>query len=184
MASPTRITVKFIPAELQGAYLIEVEPSADERGWFGRIFDRDEFSRRGLASEFVQQSVSFNLKAHTLRGMHYLAAPYQEVKLIRCTAGRAHEVIVDMRPASPTYMKHFATELSADTLRLLYVPAGVAHGFLTLADRTELHYQMSIPFVPEAYRGVRWNDPALEIEWPARPKVILTRDASYPDIKP
>jgi dTDP-4-dehydrorhamnose 3,5-epimerase len=172
----------FLPTELPGVFVIDVEPTADERGSFARTYCRDEFASRGLCTEWPQCNVSFNTRAGTLRGMHWQAAPHEEVKLVRCTAGAALDVVADLREGSPTYRKWVAVELTAANRRAVYIPGGCAHGFLTLLDRTELFYQMSAFYVPAAARGVRWDDPSLGIAWPAAPAVISARDASLPTL--
>lgn len=173
--------MRFVETPLAGAVVIEPERHEDERGWFARTFDRAEFEAHGLAAGVLQQSASFNARRGTLRGMHYQAEPDGETKLVRCTRGAAFDVIVDLRPASTTYCDWFAIELTADDGRALYVPKGVAHGFLTLADSTEIAYQMTDPYVPAQGRGVRFDDPAFGIEWPAQPVVISERDRGYRD---
>ncbi len=175
--------MKFHPTSLPGAYRIEIEPIGDERGFFARTFCRREFAAAGLASDFVQASLSFNPTAGTLRGLHYQAAPHEETKLIRVTRGRLWDVLVDLRPESPTYRGHAAYTLAADERAALYVPPGVAHGFLTLASETEVFYQISPFYRSEAARGVRWDDPAFAIPWPGRPVLISERDRSYPDFE-
>jgi len=173
--------VKFVPTALPGVVLVEMQPMEDERGFFARTFCRDEFRARGLCDDFPQCSISFNQKRATLRGMHYQESPHAEVKLVRCTQGSIHDVIVDLRPGSPTLRQWVAVELSAANRRALYIPEGLAHGFLTLQDETEVSYQISRPHRPEAARGVRYDDPAFGIRWPSPPAVIAERDRSYPD---
>ena len=175
--------MEFVPLKLAGAYVIEPEVRADHRGLFARTFCRDEFAERGLVSTFVQCNVSFNHKAGTLRGMHYQADPSPEVKLVRCTMGAAFDVVVDLRPDSPTYRQWASVELSAENRRAVYIPAGFAHGFQTLTDATELFYQMSEFYVPELAAGVRWDDPALGIGWPpCERRIIADRDLAFPDV--
>ncbi len=171
----------FTPTKLKGAYLIDPEKLEDERGFFARSFCRDDFKERGLASEFVQSSFSFNAKKGTLRGMHYQKAPHEECKLIRCTVGSIYDVIIDLRPSSLTFTQYFGTVLSARNYRMLYVPSGMAHGFLTLEDRSEVFYQISKIFHPQSAEGVRWNDPHFALTWPAEVCVISKRDQAYPD---
>jgi dTDP-4-dehydrorhamnose 3,5-epimerase len=174
--------VIFIEAPLEGAFVIEPEPHSDERGFFARTWCRREFEARGLETRVAQCSISVSLRAGTLRGMHYQAAPYEEVKLVRCTRGAIFDVIIDLRPASPTFARHYPVILSASNRRMLYVPRGVAHGFQTLEDNTEVAYQMSEFHQPDYARGVRWNDPAFGIEWPAAAeRTIARRDEGYPD---
>jgi dTDP-4-dehydrorhamnose 3,5-epimerase len=176
--------VKFTATPLAGAWLIAVEPQEDERGSFARVWCAREFGAQGLDTRLVQASVSLNRRRGTLRGMHWQASPHEETKLVRCTRGAIHDVIIDLRPDSPTFTRHFAAELTADNRLALYVPQGLAHGFQTLADETEVLYQMSAFHVPEAGRGVRWNDPAFGIRWPIAPPVLNQRDATYPDFSP
>jgi dTDP-4-dehydrorhamnose 3,5-epimerase len=171
--------MRFVPLPLAGAFVIELEPLCDERGFFARAFSADEFARRGLVSTFVQSGIAFNPRSGTLRGMHYQVAPHGEVKLIRCTGGAVHDVIVDLRSESPTFRQWASVELSAENRRTLYVPEGFAHGYVTLTDGAELVYQMSVPHHAPSARGVRWNDPAFGIAWPIEPAVISERDASY-----
>jgi len=171
----------FVETPLKGAYVIDPERLADERGFFARTWCRQEFEAHGLDSGLVQCSISFNHKRGTLRGMHYQVAPQAEAKLVRCTAGAIHDVVVDLRRESSTFCGWFAAELSADNHKMLYIPEGFAHGFLTLTDNTEVFYQISEYYVPESARGVRWDDPAFAISWPAYPIVISQRDSSYPD---
>lgn len=176
--------MRFHPLALEGAYLIELEPATDERGSFTRTFCRDEFARHGLKSEFAQCSTSYNRIRGTLRGMHYQASPHQEAKLVRCTRGRMQDVIVDLRAGSPSFKQWLAVELSADNGRMLYIPEGFAHGFLTLEDNTEVFYQISEVHRPESARGFRWNDAAFGIAWPAPVQAISDRDRDYPDFQP
>lgn len=175
--------MRFVETALAGAWLLELEPRSDERGFFARSFDQAEFAARGLSSEVVQCSISFNEKPATLRGMHYQAAPHGECKLIRCTRGAVYDVIIDLRAHSKTHGQWIATELSADNRRALYVPAGFAHGFQTLTAHSELHYQISTPYHAEAARGVRWNDPAFAIEWPPAERILSARDAAFADYR-
>jgi dTDP-4-dehydrorhamnose 3,5-epimerase len=171
----------FTETGLPGAFLLDVEPHGDERGFFARSWCHDEFAAHGLNPRLVQCSISRNRLKGTLRGLHYQAAPYAEAKLVRCTMGAIHDVIVDLRPGSPTRCRYFGAVLTADNHRALYVPEGFAHGFLTLAGDSEVLYQMSEYFHPEASRGVRWNDPAFGVAWPGSPIVMSDRDSTYPD---
>jgi dTDP-4-dehydrorhamnose 3,5-epimerase len=173
--------VRFVPLGIPGAYLIELEPFVDERGVFARTFSAEEFGRRGLARSFVQTSLSVNPRRGTLRGMHWQEEPHGEAKLVRVPRGRIYDVALDLRPESHIFRQHLALELSADEQNAIYLPAGVAHGFLTLADDCEVHYAMSEPFAPEAARGVRFDDPAFGIVWPEEVRVISARDRSWPD---
>ncbi len=172
----------FKPTGLEGAFVIELERIEDERGHFARTWCAEEFRARGLNPRVVQCSVSFNRRRATLRGLHYQAEPYAEAKLVRVTRGRIYDVVVDLRPDSPSFKRWFALELGADDQKMLYSPEGFAHGFQTLADDTEVLYQISESYRPEAARGVRWNDPALSIEWPLAELVVISkRDSAYPD---
>ena len=171
----------FTETPLKGAFVIDVERHEDERGFFARTFCRSEFAGRGLDIRVAQCSVSFNKRKGTLRGMHFQAAPHGEAKLIRCTAGSIFDAIIDLRSASATYKKYFGIELSVRNGKMLYVPEGFAHGFQTLEDNTEVAYQMSQPYAPEAARGYRWNDPTFGIQWPPAERIIIERDRSYPD---
>lgn len=175
--------MKFTPTTLAGAYVIELERLEDERGYFARTFCRDEFAAHGLHSAFPQCNTSFNARKGTLRGMHYQEKPHEEAKIVRCTRGAIHDVIVDIRRDSLTYGKWIAVELTADNARMLYIPEGFAHGFQTLADGSEVFYQMSEMFHPESARGLRWNDPALAIRWPLASPIVSGRDAGYPDLE-
>jgi dTDP-4-dehydrorhamnose 3,5-epimerase len=166
---------------LPEVFLIEVERIQDARGFFARTWCAEEFREHGLDPDLAQCSISFNRYRGTLRGMHYQAAPGAETKVVRCTRGRLYDVVLDLRSDSPTFRKWYATELSADNRRMLYIPKGVAHGFLTLADATEVLYQISTPYAPDLARGVRWNDRAFGIRWPAEPLVVSERDRGYPD---
>jgi dTDP-4-dehydrorhamnose 3,5-epimerase len=173
----------FSETDLFGAFLIEPELLADARGFFARVWCRREFTDNALATEFVQSSISFSRARGTLRGMHFQRAPHEEDKLIRCTRGGIHDVIVDLRPDSPTFLRHVEATLTADNRMMLYVPKGFAHGFLTLEDSTEVTYSMSEYHQPEYAGGVRWDDPALGIEWPNEVRVISERDRAYPDFE-
>ena len=173
--------MRFIPTALAGAFLVELEPLNDERGFFARSWCCREFAEQGLNAELVQCNISYNRTKGTLRGMHYQAHPHEEVKLIRCTSGAIYDVLIDLRPRSSTYRSWIAYELSAGDRRMLYVPAGLAHGFQTLEDHSEVFYQMSAFYDPPSARGVRWNDPVFAIDWPFAAPVISEKDASYPD---
>lgn len=172
--------MKFLPTPLAGAFVVRAERMADERGHFARLYCREEFARQGLDPSLAQCSASWNRRARTLRGMHYQAAPHAETKLVRCTRGALFDVIVDLRPDSATRGRWFGIELSAVGDDMLYVPAGFAHGFLTLAADTEVHYQISTPYQPAASRGFRWDDPEVGITWPVQPEVISPRDHGLP----
>jgi dTDP-4-dehydrorhamnose 3,5-epimerase len=173
--------VRFEPLAIAGAYLIEIEAHADDRGFFARTFCADEFAAHGLVDRFAQISVSFNARRGTVRGMHFTVAPSSETKLVRCTAGAIHDVILDLRPGSPTYLEAISIELSAQNRRALYIPSAFAHGFQALADATEVLYMIDQPFAPENARGMRWNDPSIHIEWPEPITVIAQKDLQFPD---
>ena len=171
----------FRETKLKGAYVVEPERLEDERGFFARTWCQPEFEAHGLNPRLVQCSISFNRRKGTLRGMHYQAAPHAEAKLVRCTMGAIYDVIIDLRPESDTFRKWVAEELTAENRAALYIPEGLAHGFQTLADNTEVFYQMSESYYPESSRAVRWNDPAFGIEWPLLPTAISSRDLTHPD---
>ena len=173
--------MKFTPTKIPGAYLINIEPMTDERGFFARSFCADEFQHQGLNSNFVQCNVSFTARQGTIRGMHYQVAPDTETKLVRCTRGAIYDVILDLRPESPTFKQWVAAELTADNHQMFYIPPGCAHGLQTLVDNTEVFYQMAGVYNADAARGVRWNDPAFGIEMPLAVSVINQRDRKYPD---
>lgn len=172
----------FKETKLKGAYVIELEPIEDVRGFFARTFCRKEFEEHGLNSRIVQCNISYNRHKGTLRGMHYQLAPFSEAKLVTCLAGSIYDVIIDLRAESPTYRQWLAVELSARRPRpMVYVPENFAHGFQTLADDTEVFYQMSESYHPDSARGLRWDDPAVNIEWPAAQRIVSEKDQSYRD---
>jgi dTDP-4-dehydrorhamnose 3,5-epimerase len=171
--------LKFLPTPLAGAYVIQLNQINDERGFFARSFCQDEFRAHGLSSAIAQCNVSWNHKRGTLRGMHYQARPHEEAKVVRCTRGSIWDVIVDLREDSPTRWRWHAETLSEENRHALYVPEGFAHGFQTLADNSEVLYQMSEFYHPELARGVRWDDPKFGISWPIRNPVMSDRDRSY-----
>jgi dTDP-4-dehydrorhamnose 3,5-epimerase len=173
----------FEPTALAGAYLIAEEPHHDERGFFARTWCQKEFEEHGLNPRLAQCNVSFNATKGTWRGMHYQVAPHEEAKVVKCIAGAICDVIVDLRPESPTFKTHLTVTLSARNRRMLYIPEKFAHGFLTLEDRTEVFYQMSEFHSPRSARGFRWNDPQFDIQLPSEVAVISDRDASYPDFR-
>ena len=173
--------MKFLDTDLDGVVEIELEPIFDERGFFARSWCEKEFQTQRLHSQFVQCNVSYNPLEGTLRGMHYQAEPFPEVKIVRCTRGAIYDVVLDLRPESRTFRHWFGVRLAETDLRMIYVPPGCAHGFLTLEDRTEVFYQMSEFYHPELARGVRWDDPAFNVAWPAAVRVISERDKSFPD---
>lgn len=171
----------FVETALKGAFVIEPERREDERGFFARSWCQREFETHGLNARLAQCNVSFSKRRGTLRGMHYQAAPYREAKLIRCTRGAIHDVIIDLRTDSPTFKRHVVVVLEPESRRMVYVPEGFAHGFQTLEDGTEVFYQLSEFYAPDHARGVRWNDPAFGIRWPDDERTISERDRSYPD---
>ena len=174
----------FTPVALPGVVIVDPEPLADERGLFARTFCEKEFATRGLHTHYFQCSTSFNVHRHTLRGLHYQVAPHEEIKLVRVTQGAVFDVVVDLRPESRTFRHWFGIELSAENRRQLYIPQGFAHGFQTLTDRTEVYYQISVPYHAAAARGVRWDDSAFGIRWPEAPaRLISERDRQYPDFR-
>jgi len=172
--------VKFTETPLVGAFIVEIEPRPDERGFFARTACVDEFSAAGLNGEFVQQSISWNPHRGTLRGLHFQVTPGDEDKLVRVTRGAVFDVIVDLRAASLTRGQWFSAELSADNRRQVYVPRGFAHGFQTLTADTEVFYEMTGRFAPDTARGIRWNDPDIAIDWPPADRLIGTRDLQLP----
>ena len=172
--------MKFLPTEVGDVHVVELEPRTDDRGFFSRTFCRHEFEELGLEPVTAQANMSYNRRAGTLRGMHYQTPPAAEAKLVRCTRGAIFDVIVDVDPASATYLQHVGVELTADNRRALYVPPMFAHGFLTLEDDTEVTYQVSEFYAPDHERGARHDDPAFGIDWPAPVHVISDKDASWP----
>lgn len=171
----------FEEAPIEGTFSIKTELLIDERGYFCRVFSAEEYRRHGLNGDVSQCSLSYNTARHTLRGMHYQEHPDGECKLVRCVRGAIWDVVVDVRPGSTTYRQWWATQLDANDATMLYIPEGVAHGFLTLEPETEVYYQMSHPYVPESAKGFRWDDPSIGIEWPQQPLIMSQRDRTYPD---
>lgn len=171
----------FVATQIPGVHIVELERRADERGFFARGWCAHEFGDHGLPNRFAQMNISSNRRKHTLRGFHCQAAPFQEDKLLRCIRGAVHDVVLDLRPDSPTYMRHTTVELSAANWRTLLVPKGCANAFLTLADDTEVTYLVSEFYTPAAECGVRWDDPAFGVRWPAEPAVISDKDRTWPD---
>lgn len=169
----------FSETSLKGAYIIDIDRFEDERGFFGRSYCSLEFSAHGLNSTPVQSNISYNRKKATLRGMHMQAEPYGESKLVRCTRGSIYDVIIDMRSSSETFKQWIGVELTADNYRMLYMPEGFAHGFITLEDNTDVTYQVGMFYTPQAERGFRWDDPAFNIQWPLEPLVISGKDRSH-----
>lgn len=173
----------FNPTPLHGAYTIDLEKRGDDRGFFARVFCEKEFGDHRLANHFVQVNNSLSSKKGTLRGMHYQLPPFAEVKVLRCLKGALYDVIVDLRPDSPTFKKWFGAELTAENRRMMYVPQGFAHGLLTLTDETEVLYFVSAFYSPDRERGLRYNDPAIGIVWPIEPVEVSQKDRNWPDIK-
>lgn len=174
----------FHPTPLPGAVTIELERRSDDRGFFARFFCRDSFARAGFETDYPQINTSFTASRGTLRGLHYQLPPAAETKLVRCLHGALHDVIVDLRPDSPTFLRSHAVTLSAANRTMLLVPRGFAHGFLTLTDDVEVLYLVSSAYAPERERGLRWNDPALAIRWPFPPTDTSAKDAAWPDLHP
>jgi dTDP-4-dehydrorhamnose 3,5-epimerase len=171
----------FTETKLRGAFIVEAEQKHDERGFFARSWSQREWEEQHLNPQLVECNISFNHKKGTLRGMHYQRAPFAQAKLVRCTAGAIYDVIIDLRPDSPSFKQWVGVELTAANYRMLYIPEGFAHGFQTLEDNTEVFYQMSEVYRPDYAGGVRWNDPLFGITWPLEEKIIFARDNSYPD---
>ena len=171
----------FAETCLQGAFVIDIERLEDERGFFARSWCEREFKEHGIDTQFVQCNISFNAKKGTLRGMHYQASPYEEAKLVRCTMGAIFDVIIDLRPDSRTYMNWASLQLTSENRRMIFIPKGFAHGFLTLTDNCEVFYQMTEFYTAGYSRGIKWNDPAFGIAWPGEVKMISSQDKSYPD---
>jgi dTDP-4-dehydrorhamnose 3,5-epimerase len=176
--------MRFTPSVLPDTVIVDAEGHVDDRGSFARTFCEKEFAAAGLPTRFVQSSVSFNTRRGTLRGLHYQAPPKAEGKLVRCVRGGIHDVVVDLRSSSTTFLQWICVELTAENRRALYVPPGCAHGFQTLMDDSEVFYQMTEFYAPEMARGVRWNDPMFRVEWPIANPTISERDATYPDFRP
>ncbi len=177
--------MKFTETKLTGAYIVELEPIRDNRGFFSRVICRHEFEELGLTTDFVQANLTFSNQKGTLRGMHYQIVPHKEVKLVRCTRGAIYDVIVDMRPDSPTYLQWLALELTADNRRMIYIPGEFAHGYMTLRDETEVFYEVAQFYAPEYERGFRWNDPAVNIEWPEADRLVMSdKDRAWPNFVP
>jgi dTDP-4-dehydrorhamnose 3,5-epimerase len=171
----------FYETKLRGVFEIQIDANCDERGFFARTWCRNEFEACGLNSRLVQCSISFSIRKRTLRGMHYQLPPSAETKLVRCTQGAIYDVVVDLRPDSPSFTQWVAATLTATNRKMIYVPEGCAHGFLTLEDESEVFYQIGEFYNPDSARGVRWNDPKFQIAWPEKVDVISERDRSYPD---
>ena len=173
--------MKFEPLEVAGAFRIELEPHSDDRGFFGRSWSAEEFRNHGLSPVIAECSISFNGIAGTLRGLHYQGAPHEEAKVVRCTRGSAFDVLVDLRPGSPSFKRHAAVTISAENRTAVYVPEGCAHGFETLEDSTELMYEINTAYRQGFSFGVRWDDPVFSIPWPMPPTCISDRDRSFAD---
>jgi dTDP-4-dehydrorhamnose 3,5-epimerase len=169
----------FTETIIKGLYIIDFEKKTDERGFFARSFCQEEFAEYELKNQFVQCNISYNQYKGTLRGMHYQIAPYPETKLVRCTRGAIYDVVIDIRSESPTFKQWIGVELTADNYKMLYIPEGIAHGFQTLENDTEVFYQMGDFYHPECARGIRWDDPTFKIQWPIDNKVISERDRTY-----
>jgi dTDP-4-dehydrorhamnose 3,5-epimerase len=171
----------FTETKLRGAFILDVKKLEDERGFFGRTFCQKEFEEHGMNPNVVQANVSYNKIKGTLRGMHFQAHPYEETKLVRCVRGAIYDVIIDLRKDSPTYTQWIGVELKEDSYRMLFVPEGFGHGFITLADNTEVIYQVSQFYTPGSEKGIRWNDPAFDIQWPIEPVLISEKDRQHSD---
>lgn len=173
--------MKFSETKLKGAFVIEVDKFEDDRGFFGRIWCEKEFKAHNLNTNLVQSNVSYSKKKGTLRGFHFQKSPYQETKLVRCTRGAAYDVIIDLRPDSPTFKQWFGIELSAENRKMLYVPENFGHSFLTLEDNSEVYYLVTEFYNNEAEGGLRWNDPTFDIKWPIEIIGISEKDNNHPD---
>ncbi|MEK7166434.1 MAG: dTDP-4-dehydrorhamnose 3,5-epimerase [Patescibacteria group bacterium] len=176
--------MEFTKTSLNGAYLIELEKRVDERGFFARTWCADEFAKAQLKTNLVPQNMSFTQKAGTLRGLHFQKEPHAETKVVRCTKGKIYDVIIDLRPESATHKQWFGIELSADNYKMLYIPEGFAHGFVTLEDNCEVTYLVTAFYTPSADSGVRYNDPVFNIKWPVEVKYVSKKDKSFPDYVP
>jgi len=172
--------MKFNETSLSGVFLVDLDLMTDERGFFARTYCNKKFLQHGLNPCSEQCNISYNLKKGTLRGMHFQIAPHAEAKLVRCIRGSIFDVVIDLRPDSATFEQWIGVELSEKSPKMLYIPEGCAHGFQTLEDNTEVFYQMSYPFVPEASRGVRWDDPHFQVVWPSGERIISLKDQNYP----
>lgn len=172
--------MRFKETSLSGVFILELQPIADERGFFARAWCHNEAIAHGLEVRFVQSNISYNKQTGTLRGLHRQIRPFEETKLVRCIRGAIYDVVLDLRPESPSYKKWLAVELTADNHKAIYIPPGLAHGYQTLTDDVEVFYQVSQFYAPTHERGVRWNDPAFGIEWPLTPTVISQKDQQYP----
>jgi len=173
--------MKFASTQIKGVYLIDLQRNGDERGFFARMFCKEEFACHGLSTNFVQVNTSFSAKKGTLRGMHYQRYPHAETKLVKCIQGALHDVVLDLREESDTFGQHQAFELTAENRTMVYIPAGCAHGFMTLENNTEIMYMVSAFYAPDAEAGVRFDDVQFNISWPMKPGNISAKDKSYPD---
>lgn len=173
----------FTETPLKGAFLLEIKKIEDDRGFFGRSWCKREMEEHGLNGNLCQANTSFSKTKGTIRGMHYQVSPYEETKLIRCTRGAIYDVIIDLRPGSETYLQWFGAELTQDNYKMLYVPEGFAHGFITLTDNAEVYYNVTQFYTPGAEAGIRFNDPLFNIQWPLEPTVVSEKDRSHPDYK-
>jgi dTDP-4-dehydrorhamnose 3,5-epimerase len=174
--------MRFVETPIAGAYIVDLDLRGDQRGFFARLWCQDELAAKGLNGQFVQTNNALSERRGTLRGLHYQVPPHEEAKLVRCISGEIFDVIVDVRAGSSTYLQWFGTELSAANRRMMYVPAGCAHGLLTLADATEVIYSVTHAYTPDAERGVRWNDPRFAIAWPDVPSLTISeKDRQWPD---
>lgn len=176
--------MQFSSTEIRGVTVVDIEPRRDERGFFARIWCADEFAAAGLPSDLVQASLSVSQQAGTLRGMHLQLPPSAEGKLVRCTRGRVFDAVVDLRRDSPSYLRCATFDLAEDNFRAIFVPPGVAHGFMTMVDNSEVSYLMTDRYRPDLATGVRWNDPVFGIHWPGVPRLLSQTDATYPDFDP
>ncbi len=174
----------FTETTLKGAFLLEIKKIEDDRGFFGRSWCKKEMEEHGLNGNLCQANTSFSKLKGTIRGMHYQISPYEETKLIRCTRGSIFDVIIDLRPTSESYLKWFGAELTQDNYKMLYVPEGFAHGFITLTDNAEVYYNVTQFYTPGAEAGIRFNDPLFAIKWPVEPAVVSEKDKSHPDYSP
>jgi len=173
--------MKFTNTQIEGVYLIDLQPHGDERGFFARMFCKDEFARHGLSTDFVQANTSFSATKGTLRGMHYQHYPHAEAKLVKCIQGALYDVVLDLRKESDTFGQHQAFELTAENRSMVYIPEGCAHGFMTLENNTEIMYLVSAFYAPDAESGVRFDDAQFNISWPMKPGEMSAKDKNYPD---
>ena len=176
--------MRFTPTAISGAFVVDPEPRDDDRGFFARVWCQHELEAQGLNPRFVQCNGSFSRERGTLRGLHYQREPYGEAKLIGCIRGRIFDVVVDVRPASATYLQSFGAELTAQNRSMMYVPEGCAHGYLTLEDDSEVLYPVTEFYHPEAEAGLRWNDPVVSVSWPELPRIVSPKDQAWPDFRP